>query len=81
MKSPILRLTQQGKTIGIRVDAVLAVTVPSEGRAGSLIHLNTHGSPSTVLVGEEPDVVLSMVDDLLGVSKAPIRMFSPHPHK
>ena len=80
MKSPILRLTQQGKTVGVRVDAILAVTLPSEGRAGSVIHLATQGSPSTILVGEDPEAVLTMVDDVLGVSKAPIRMPAPH-HK
>jgi len=73
MKSPLLRLTQSGKTVGIRADAILAVTLPSEGRTGSLLHLSTRGTPSTLIVDQEPEKVLQSMDEALGYASASIR--------
>lgn len=73
MKSPLLRLTQNGKTIGVRADAILAVTIPTEGRTGSTLLLNTRASPSQLLVAEEPEAILNLMDEVLGFSRTAIK--------
>ncbi|MEW5852253.1 MAG: hypothetical protein AB2A00_25915 [Myxococcota bacterium] len=73
MKSPLLRLTQNGKTVGVRADVILAVVPQTEGRGGSILHIGGRGDTRSITVTEEPEQVLALMDDVLGFANRPIR--------
>lgn len=72
MKSMVLRLTQNGRTVGVRADAIVAVTPQTEGRSGSLLLIGLRGDTARIAVAEEPDAILVAMDEALGFAERPI---------